>query len=448
MARRVSHGRIGILFAASVWAAVVLSAAGLQAGPPAEAKTDPARAEMLETEITRYDPRTLVVRSAFRVSEATHRWFTLYTQIQFVDQSFLKRADGRDFLKLWGDIFTPRNDPAEYTECRLGLTHAELENTANLPAGTRTILFVSNHLWDKKQKKYIGHGWPARAPLIVTTDKRGKITKAQTFTAPPPPVADNDAYKEVDGKVCTLTLVHLQPKEGLEVAETRTPRDQAVYRLYLKAQQATLGSTAVGHFFGTIDTAAKARELVELGLPKSLVIKDEKQFDAIVAELKKIPRWQAEDWMKAGRPQWYGLTVTEEPGLGWHVKVLVYWYYDYGVFGHRHLVQRHYRITRGGRIGMDEKIILLGPAPPYGIPPGWRPEFGWTPPAPAPKPKPGEPVVGRPPSPSGPDNPYIAYQTQNAAIQKALLDGHYDVIPSRIKVTETTKKFPDIKQED
>jgi len=426
MQRRTTH-----MFAAV--ALFVAPGLGLadQDAPPAP--PDPIHADMLDAEAYFHTAEQFIVRSSFRITRGPHRWVTLYNQIQFADGSFLTTPDGKSIVKAWGDLFTP-NDDAQYDDCRLGFNHTEIEAAANLPKAQRTVLFISPHIWDKKQGKYIGNGWDVRCPVIVTTDPDGKITRTEFFYTPPLN-PDTNGYEQTDAKVCELALTHLKPKPGLKVYETRTLRDMAVHRLILGDRQARLGSDDRGYFFESIDSPEKARELVELGLPKSLIINDAQQFDAIVAEMKQIHGWDPEQWMADAAPQWYGLTVEPVPGLGYRVRVLLFWHFDYGAFGYRNLYQREYRIAHDGRMGVDEKLILQGPAPPYGVPPGWQPEFGWKPVDLPPDADPAE-RLGAIPSNTA------AYDAQNDAVQKALKPGHHTQIAPRLKVTDAAAKIP------
>lgn len=424
----------------------ILVAVMLSATPSFSAKpADPAAAVMLDTEITKKDAGTVVVRSAFEIRKAPHRWFTQYIQVQFPDKSFLKGANGKDFLRAWGDIFTPKADSAHYEQCRLGLDLSDLEKCTNLPPGKRSILLISSNIWDQERRKYIGYGWPVRCPLAVTTDAKGKIIRAEPFHTPPAAPAKNASGQKIDAVVCTLRLKHLKPTAGLQAARTQTMRKMDVFHLALGGRQSRIQTTDRGFFFGPIDTPDKARELVELGLPKSMIVNDAAQFNAIVAAMKKIPQWKPQRWMPKPKPDWFGLTVTPMAGLGYEVKALVFWHFGYGVMEYRHLYQKQFRIATDGRMWRKDELIISGPAPPYGIPPGWRPEFGHKPKPkpPAPKSRPAgstQPVRGRAPTPA--DSPFVAYWAQTAAIEKALMDGHYEVIAPRLVATDKKVKFP------
>jgi len=324
------------------------------------------------------DPTYLLVRGAFEIVGNPQEWHGVYFQIRLDANTPLKEKDREGFVRFWNNIFTPENvDSARYTDCRTAFQLKDIEAATNLPKGKRTILWIVCDLWDDQNKQYIGSGWGARAPVIVTTDATGKITKVDLFRTSPFSVKKNHQTEKVNMKECELSLKHLKLKPGVKLHREITLRLESQDVLMLGDYQADLRGESRGYFFEPIDSAQKAAELVEIGFPRGVIIETPEQYGLIKKALKakgwvETPTRGKEQDIPVEDPPSYGLKVTEEPGLGYRVTALMIDYLDYYSLGLRHILYREFAVSSDGRIGMGtETICIEAPQTPYGAPPGW-----------------------------------------------------------------------------
>jgi hypothetical protein len=325
----------------------------------------------LDTEVTYPDPEYLLVRGAFEITGPPNQWYGVYFQIRFDASTPLKEEGKEGFLKLWNNIFTPENiETARYTDCRLDFQIKDIAAATNLPKGKRTVLWMVCDIWDTEGKQYIGSGWSARAPFIVTTDASGKIVKVELFRTPPFTLKNNHETAKINAKESELSLKHLKLKPGVKSYRAIEVRHENRDFLVLGDQQADLRSENRGYFFEPIDSPQKAAELVEVGYPRAVIIETPEQYELIMKALK-AKGWKAEN-IPMEKPPSYGLKVTEEPQLGYRVTALMIDYIDYYSLGLRYVMYREFAVAPDGRLGItDEKTCIEAPQTPYGAGPGW-----------------------------------------------------------------------------
>lgn len=354
-----------------VWTAVVGALAIILGVASLPLDTAAVEVNYMDTLVTYPDPTYLLVRGAFEIVGNPQQWHGVYFQIRLDAETPLKEKDREGFVRLWNNIFTPENvDSARYTDCRTAFQLKDIEAATNLPKGKRTVLWIVCDLWDDQNKQYIGSGWGARAPVIVTTDATGKITKVDLFRTSPVSVKKNHQTEKVNMKECELSLKHLKLKPDVKLYREITQRLESRDVLMLGDYQADLRGENRGYFFEAIDSPQKAAELVEIGFPRGVIIETPEQYGLIKKALK-AKGWKDED-IPLEEPPSYGLKVTEEPGLGYRVTALMIDYLDYYSLGLRYIMHREFAVSSDGRIGMGaETICIEAPQTPYGAPPGW-----------------------------------------------------------------------------
>ncbi len=325
----------------------------------------------LDTEVTHPSPEALLVRGAFEITGPPHQWYGVYFQIRLDASTGLKEEGKEGFVRFWNNIFTPGNvETAQYTDCRIGFQLKDIEAATSLPKGKRTLLWMVCDIWDDQRDQYMGSGWSARAPFVVTTDASGKIIKVELFRTPPFTLNWNHKSEKINAKECELSLKHLKLKRGVKLYRAIETRHENRDFLVLGARQADLRSESRGHFFETIDSPQKTAEFVEVGYPRAVIIETPEQYELIMRALK-AKGWKEEN-IKMEKPPSYGLKVTEEPQLGYRVTALMIDYIDYYSLGLRYIMYREFAVARDGRIGMaDERICVEAPQTPYGAGPGW-----------------------------------------------------------------------------
>lgn len=325
----------------------------------------------LDTEVTHPDPAYLLVRGAFEIVYHPQEWHAVYFQLRLDANTPLKEKDREGFVKLWNNVFTPENaDPARYTDCRIAFNLKDIEAATNLPKGQRTILWVVCDIWDDRNDQYVGSGWSARAPVIVTTDADGKITKVDLFRTSPFSVKRNHYTDKINAKECELSLKHLKLNPGVKLYRALQIRLDSSDFLMLGDYQADLRSESRGYFFEPIDSPQKAAEVVAIGFPRAVIIETPEQYGLIKKALK-AKAWKDED-IPVQEPPSYGLKVVEEPGLGYRVTALMIDHLDYYALGLRYIMYREFAVSPDGRIGMGtETVCIEAPQTPYGAGPGW-----------------------------------------------------------------------------
>ncbi len=331
-----------------------------------------AEVNYLDTEVTHSDPAYLLVRGAFEITGLPHQWYAVYFQVRLDAATPLNEKGKEGFVRLWNNLFTPENmDTARYTDCRLDFQLKDIEAATNLPKGKRTVLWMVCDLWDLEKKEYIGSGWSARAPFIVTTDAAGKTTKVETFRTPPFRVKKNHESAKINVKECDLSLKHLKLKPEVKLYRAIELRHETRDLLVQGDYQAALRSENRGYFFEAIDSPQKAAELIEVGFPRGVIIETPQQYEAIKKALKE-KGWKPGENIPVDKPASYGVKVTEEPGLGYRVTALMIDYIDYYSLGLRYVMYREFAVAPDGRIGMaNETICIEAPQTPYGAGRGW-----------------------------------------------------------------------------
>ena len=277
-------------------------------GAPAEAAPT---AEYQKTEVRIGDDK-VYVDNDFSISNGDGWSFIPVTFLFFEKDKPLRRTADQDFRVEWPMVIPPANSPASWRDTTVNFTKAELAGAVNLPKGQRTVLWVVPALYHIEAKSYLSFGWDAAAPLVVTTDADGKITALETFPTAPPRLEPNHPSQRLEGKECKIETKFVKLKDDAKLV-----KNAYGFQLVGPTAQAGLNTPGRGAFFGPIDTPEKARELFELGLGDSKIIKNKKQYEAIAEEGK---HWSK---MFYQTPDTVGLKVTEVPGLGYRVQALV-----------------------------------------------------------------------------------------------------------------------------
>jgi len=366
------------------------------------------------TEVSVEKKDAVLVRGAFDIAGGAERWYQVYFQLRLGAETPLKTKEGRDFVIRWGDVFTPAHpDPARYTDCRIDIAVKDIEASPNLPKGKRTTLWAMCDVWDTEDKKYLGAGWPTRAPLFVTTDKAGKIVKLESLNLFPFMLARNLLNPEkgsIHVAECKLKVKHLIPKPGVMIYRAVGLNKVISDKLFTDDVQAPVDSTSRGYFFDIINRPEKARELVELAFPNSAVINTPNQYEAIKNALRK--RGWKDEHIPVPRPESFGVTVTEEPGMGYRVAALLVYYNRYQAGGYSDVLYCEYAVGEDGRLGEKRTVCIRGAQHEAARPPGWQ-----------------QPVPATP-------------AEYGEAIWSALIPGEWEVMPIRVAVTDTVATIP------
>jgi hypothetical protein len=334
-----------------------------------------ATVKYLETEVIPSEEDLVIVRGAFEITGPRERWYTVYFQLRLDAQTpLMSKSDKGEntFVKPWGSIFTPGNvKTARYTDCRLSLSRKEIAKASNLPRGKRTVLWAVCDIWDDSAKAYLGSGWDARDPLIVSADDAGNIVKIESFhIAPFAPKENNDSAK-IDAKEATLSLRNLKLKPDAKLYRAVGSKLELYNILIAGDSQAELESRNRGFFFEPIDSAEKAAELVKVGYPGAVIIKSAEQYRAIVNALE-AKGWESGEDMSKDMPASYGIAVTLGPDLGYRVRMLTIDYTDLWNLGLQNIMFREFMVSPDGRIGIVKEIeCVRAPEPETSRPPGW-----------------------------------------------------------------------------
>lgn len=319
------------------------------------------------------DQSRVIVRGAFEIIGQPQRWYHVYFQLRRDAETAFKDKDGKDFVRRWGEIFTPENvNMARYTDCRIGLPVAEIGSSPDLLWGKRMTLWAVCDVWDVEAKKYLGGGWPVRTPVLVTTDGVGNVQNVEFFYTPPfaTYLKRNHASETIAAKECALDLEHLTLKKGTGVARAVGQKHEVYDVLFSLTDgvQTEVRLSERGYFFGTINAPDQARELAQLAYPKSVIINTPNQYRAIVAALKNIG-W-TDQHIPVAEPKSYGVTVQEEPDLGYRVTMLLMDYNRY-LAGFQDVLLCEFCIAHDGRMDAEETVCIKGPESETSRPPGW-----------------------------------------------------------------------------
>jgi len=334
-----------------------------------------ADVKYLHTTVSRAGEAFLVGRGAFAITGPPHRWYSVYFDVRQDAAPVRDPAapdKDRHLLIYWGDIFTPENiETARYTDCRIGIPLEDLARLKILSKGKRTTLWVVCGIWDTEKKEFLGSGWGVRSPLIVTTDGAGNIVKTEVFNTEPLTPKKSQPAAEIQVKECLLPLKHLKMKPGAGLYRAVGIKQEPYNILVKDGMQAELETLDRGFFFEAIDSAEKARELVEIGYPGAVVIETPAQYAASVQALKG-KGWLPGKHLKNEKPPSYGVGVKPEPELGYRVSALMIDSVNYYGLGLRSLFYREFAVAPDGRLGMDKEIELVqSPQSQAGAAPGW-----------------------------------------------------------------------------
>jgi hypothetical protein len=291
---------------------------GYRHGPPTASAPPQAtpQADYLKTEV-RIGDDAIYVDNDFRIYSGDGWSFIPVTFLYLDKDKTLRRTEDQDFRVEWSMVIPPEEYVATWRDTSIKFGKDELAGAFNLPKGKRTVLWVVPALWRIEPKEYMNFGWDAAAPLAVTTDAEGKIAALETFPTRPRRLESNDSSQTLDGKECKLEtkLIHLSP-------DAKLVKNSYGFQLVGPTEQIGLQEPGRGAFFGAIDSPEKARELFEVALGGSKIIKDRKQYEAIaepgVAAFGRYKVfWRNGDAVKCG------YTVKEVAGIGYHIEALV-----------------------------------------------------------------------------------------------------------------------------
>ena len=267
---------------------ILISTAAVYAQEASIETPEPVGVTYLQNEAFLPDQGYVVVRSAFEVTGPPHRWIALDMEFRLSQAIPLIRSDGKVFMKRWNNLFLPETPhPVRWTDCRLDVDFREFEQAKNLPKGQTFVVWAMGLIYDHVAGKHIGSGWPVRVPLVMTTDANGKIQQAYS------PVISSIRYEypsdtTISAWQANVHVNHLQPLPGLKAY--RAVRNDG----RVASPKGQLWTPAdFGGAFGPIDSADKARELVQLMHPGALIVATREQYDAAVTAARKLG-WPAE----------------------------------------------------------------------------------------------------------------------------------------------------------
>ncbi len=348
---------------------------GIAFCPSLRAEGVSADVKYLDTKVTGSGEEYILGQGAFEITGAPHRWYTVFFQVRLDADTPLKLKSEKEdkyLVQQWGGIFTPGNvETAQYTDCRIGLPLKEFESATNLPKGKRTLLWVVCDLWDDQNKKYIGSGWDVRAPLFLTTDRTGKVTKVETFNTGQFNPKKNHPTETMTVKASALSLKHLKLKSGAKLYRAVGGKNETYNILLMGDSQAELSGADRGYFFEPTDSENKAAELIEVGYPGGVVVETAEQYQAIVKALK-AKGWKSGKDIAVDEPSSYGVSVTPAPPLGYRVAALVIPYAHYYDLKLRSVMYCEFNVASDGRIGVEKELeCIVAPEPETSAPPGW-----------------------------------------------------------------------------
>ncbi len=335
-------------------------AAGLLApvrGADGKAGDKPLTVRYLSNKIVITAENYFIIRSSFEVSSPGNRWIALDMEFRLSQAVPLVRKDGEVFLKRWNNLFTPVSaEPVRWTDCRLDVDFADLESTENLPRDKRFVVWGIAVIWDYETRRHVGSGWAVRAPLLITTDKLGKITKIEAPKLQPLMVKSvQPGSKGIEVRKATLNVKHLKVFEGVKSYRAYARNGGAVNILASQDKQ-VWSPSSFGYCFRKIDTPEQAEELVCMQHPRGVLIKTRGQYDAILQAVRKLGWKDAQD-LPAG-PSTFAPVVTAVEGLGHHVQLLMIETSD-GTMGD--VAHWEYFVSTDGRLGATRTVCIRGP---------------------------------------------------------------------------------------
>jgi len=347
-------------------AAAILSALAIRAG---DVRGDGPRVDYLDTQVAHVADQRVLLRSSIQITGGKQRWFSVYFHFRLDAKTAIVLPNGKKFLALWGSLYPPSNvAAAHYDNITMPIPVKGIEAAVNLPKGKRTLLWGVCDVWDPAAKKYLGSGSQVRTPLLVTIDRTGKVTGIDTFNTGRLRPDVNDADAKFKARKATLKTTHVALRQTVALHRAADVTGGTKDVLVVGDYQAPLGSPNRGYFFEKIDTPQKAREFALIGFSDDVVIETEAQYQAIVKALK------ARGWQKqhlAGIPPALGVTVKEEPGLGYRVEATIL-IYSNSLKILRGVVHVRCNVAYDGRLGQKVTRLVKAPELPFGVAPGWK----------------------------------------------------------------------------
>ena len=349
-------------------ALAALAAWCLLAGPAAGQARGP-KVSVLDTEVLGTNDQKAIVRAKLEIADGRQKSFLVYFQVRQDEKTPLIVAANKSLLGLWGRLVPPSNvASAYYDDVRFAFPVKNLQEAKNLPKGRRTLLWIVCDVWDPLASKYVGLGWPVRTPLLVTTDADGRIVKVETFSTRRYAPAANDPTQKIKVLKAELRTRHATLRPTVQLSKAEDVNGRVQFLLQAGTYQATLDSPDRGYFFSRIDTPAKALDFALVSYPHSVLIKTPEQYKAIVAALKKAG-WT--DSQLTSEPPLPGVSVTEEPQLGYRVRAMLVGH-NYALRLLRGAMLVETTITYDGRFSEKVTRLVTPPELPYGVPAGWK----------------------------------------------------------------------------
>ncbi|NBB95477.1 MAG: hypothetical protein GVY16_07015 [Planctomycetes bacterium] len=375
---------LGTVLAAAVFTAFVGQADGQirradnpPVPPLAEATVhEGPLANYLDNEVTKIEEDYVIIRCAVEINAEPARWFALDVEFRLSQAEPLLLPSGKAVVKRWNNLFTPHGPrPTRWQDCRLDVDLADLQAAENLPKDKTFVLWAMGLLYNWKDRAYVGSGWPVRTPLLLTTDAGGTIVDVRAPRLLPADLLElNPAWDQsIDVRQAKLKLDHLSVRDGTRACLVSRREGPALRVLAGPAGQAWTPS-GYGRFVGPIDSAEKARELVELQLPGRVIIRTREQYDAVLAAVRKLGWVNDRDIL--AEPPTVGDTVTTVEGLGWRLPLVTVEPSPAGKDWLGDIVFRDVYVSTDGRVGFQPLRLIRAPAPPIDEP-------GWTQIAPA-----------------------------------------------------------------
>jgi hypothetical protein len=361
-------GVVMIFVSVSAWAQQMPSA-----GPGGKAQPFP-RARVLEMRITRPHTDPIVVRAGVELLAEGCQWFDVLFNVFDESGQPVKTADGKDFVRTWGKLFTPdgarRKGRARWSDIRLAITRRELEGIANLPKNATTTLMVTCEVYDPRQQQYISKGWSSRTPLYVTTDAGGTIIRVDTFFEDARQPEQFKGSQTATGRQIEFRLNHLKLKGGIKAGRLVDIKHNVMDLMVLGRRwiDFTWTSRGIGDFVEPIESPAQAMELAELLNPNAVILENEKQFLTVVSAARSLGYSESIRGTFDPNPDQLAATVEEIPGRGYVVRMTVVKYRWHRAYGS--VCQVELFIGRDGRVGDNTRVLIEAPPSESGMPAG------------------------------------------------------------------------------
>lgn len=266
------------------------------------------------------DVSGVILRGNFQVTGVPpHRSLGVHFTL-WLDNKTMLRAGGHNLLWHWGTVVCPSNGSTwEWNDCRNGIPLKDISAAENLPKGKATEVFARCDVYDYTLKQYLGNGWDTRVALRITTDETGKVLSVTAAGKEPvPPTPPPPPPEPVTGAGYKLLLKHLKPKPGVTAVRGRPTPGHPSFRIeFFRDGKPVPLSTGL---FESVDTADKARELIELCNPSDLLIRTPEQYKALADYFGGNVRFLV---VLPEAPS-YGISAAEEAPGKFTVRVLHY----------------------------------------------------------------------------------------------------------------------------